>query len=277
MEDGANKRTERVMKVEDGEIHQHTDGRLNIKTNLHAPVLRMKFLREVDRLAKQGVKRGEEENLVLAVYWDANHQKESVLIRNMALHETLVDALAYDVVFINLRDLVDRCPILTWGEGPKMYETFMGRHNFKLPRSRAQTAAERTNTFKHIVETITISEGTKTTFKLYKLVKDVGIGTHLFSAEGTAFMHMASMGGSEDIVEEQRRIKSKAVRQADHQGMDMSVYTRFGPALATFLRTPIVRMAVFEVIPCSVKEHMVSAWHVAFNRTHLNMLLHDRN
>ena len=37
-------------------------------TNLHAPALGMKFLREVDRLAKQGVEQGEEENLVLAVY-----------------------------------------------------------------------------------------------------------------------------------------------------------------------------------------------------------------
>ena len=171
----------------------------------------------------------------------------------MALHETLVNALAHDVVFVNLRDLVDKCPILSWGEGPKMYETFVGRHRFKLPKNRAQTAAERTNMFRQIVETVTILEGTKTTFELYKL------------------------GGSEDIVEEQRKIMSKEVRQADHQRMDMSVYTRFGPALATFLHMPIVRMAVFEVVPCSVKEHMVSAWHVAFNRSHLNMLLHDRN
>ena len=31
------------------------------------------------------------------------------------------------------------------------------------------------------------------------------------------------------------------------------------------------------MVPCSVKEHFISAWHVAFNRPHLNMLLHDRN
>ena len=162
----------------------------------------------------------------------------------MALYETLVDALSYDVVFVNLRDLVNRYPILLWGEGPKLYETFVGRNSFKVPKDRAQTASERTRTFSQIVQTITISEGDATTIAFYKLVKDLGVGYHILSAVGTAFMHMASMGVTDEVVEHQRQIMDKETRKADHQQLDLSVYTRFGQAIATFLCPSIIRMAV---------------------------------
>ena len=183
----------------------------------------------------------------------------------MALYETLAEALAYDVVFVNLRDLVDRFPILPWIGVDKIYEQFVGRHDFKLPKDRAQTAAERTRTFSQVVQTITVTEGEATTRAFYKLVKDMGVGYHILSAVGTAFMHMASMGATDDIVERQRQIMDKETRREDHQQMDLSVYTRFGQAIATFLCPSIIRLAVFKVVPCSVKEHFISAWHVAFN------------
>ena len=274
---GVNARTERVLKVEETRISATVDGAETQRSNLHPTCLGLKFVEQVGILATEGVPEGGEENVVLAVFWDGGHQKDSVLIRNMALYETLAEALAYDVVFVNLRDLVDRFPILPWLDSDKIYEKFVGMHAFKVPGDRAQTAGERTRTFSAIAQTITVTEGEATTKAFYKLVKDLGAGNHILSVVGTAFMHMASMGVSDGVVEYQRQVLDKEARRADHQQMDLSVYTRFGQAIASFLCPAIIRIAVFEVVPSSVKEHFISAWHVAFNRPHLNELLHERN
>ena len=277
LEQGVNARTERILQIKDGKIEATVDGIIQQNSNVHAPVLGIKFTREVEILATEGVPEGGEENIVLAVFWDGGHQKDSVLIRNMAQYETLADLMAYDVVFVNLRDLVNNYPIIPWVDTDKIYEKFVGRLNFRVPHDRAQTAAERTRTFSQIVQTMTLTEGGETVKAFYKLVKDMRAGNHVLSVVGTAFMHMASMGITDEAVERQRQLMDKEERRADHQQMDLSVYTRFGQAIATFLCPPIIRLAVFEVVPCSVKEHFISAWHVAFNRPHLNMLLHNRS
>ena len=158
------------------------------------------------------------------------------------------------------------------------HELFVGHKGFRVPTDRAQTAAERTLTLSQIVETLTLSDGpgSDTALEMYKLAKELGMGDHMLRTVGISVMHLSTMGTQQDRIDEQRRQLNKEVRQADQQRIGMKMFTRFAAAMTTVLTCNILRLAAFDVIPCLVKEHLISAWHVAFNRYHLTLVLAER-
>ena len=111
------------------------------------------------------------------------------------------------------------------------------------------------------------------------MANELGMGDHMLRTVRIAVMHLSTMGTQHDRIDKQRRQMNKEARQEDHQKIDMKMFTRFTAVMTMVLTCNTLRLAVFDVMPmpCLVKEHMVSAWHVAFNRHHLTPVLAERD